>query len=369
MISFHFDMFLRGSLLSKTLSLFDCLQLLGSAQSAMPLRLQYDLGEPNSAWNWLERWTTSHAWGPLPQTKRAIDSKSKKSKGKLQNVDNETARSKRSVRRVSNNGTIHSSESGKSKRNPRKLSNYNIDPTQEQPQNEVDKVKRNLRKVSDSIVEINDQIQVETEKPNRGARKTLDSPTHVIQQQCINEYSEKMTEDKTIEISTPTEIEITATPVATKGLDDMLHDIHPAVELPPLESQSEDENISVTNGDSTLNEDQVSNENQKNIKRRASFPAKQENLENGSEKTPKLPSYMQATESAKAKLRGQSSPRFGQDVEEKIALTRRHSLSSATNGKLSSVSPRTQRFVQASGKGGIKNDRSHLSSKDGKKKK
>jgi hypothetical protein len=74
---------------------------------------------------------------------------------------------------------------------------------------------------------------------------------------------------------------------------------------------------------------------------------------------------MAATESAKAKLRMQGSPRFSEDRVEKNNITRRHSLPSSTNSKISSESPRTQRAVHGSGKGGNKSDKSLLSSRDG----
>ena len=76
---------------------------------------------------------------------------------------------------------------------------------------------------------------------------------------------------------------------------------------------------------------------------------------------------MAATESAKAKLRAQGSPRFGQDETEKnnTAGSGRHSLPSSTNKKISSYSPKTQRSVPAGGKGGNKSDRTVPSSKAG----
>ncbi|KAL0431704.1 UNVERIFIED_CONTAM: hypothetical protein Sradi_0796400 [Sesamum radiatum] len=45
---------------------------------------------------------------------------------------------------------------------------------------------------------------------------------------------------------------------------------------------------------------------------------------------------------------------------------RRHSLPASTNGKLSSLSPRIQKPVQANGKGGGKTNRSMSSSRDDK---
>ncbi|KAI3963449.1 hypothetical protein MKW98_022871 [Papaver atlanticum] len=342
-------------------------KLLGSSQSAMPLHLQYSMDEPNSYWSWLERWTIFHAWGPLPRTKKFADSKSQKNK--VNNVEAHTARSKRTVRKVPSNGSVHSSsESAKPKRNLRKVPNHSVDPAPEQPQNEVDKVKRNLRKVSNSTIETatNDQLPLEIEKPIRSVRKASSPAAPVVPEQSNGDCADKMSADAAIEIIHQSDKEIVGTPVETDQLDDVTHDSPPAVELPHQEIHSESENIPVSNGESiSKEEDLATNENQKDMKRRSSFPAKQEDLEIGSPKTPKLPSYMQATQSAKAKLRGQGSPKIGHDGEEKSILTRRHSLSSsASNGKLSSASPRAQRL--SSGKGGIKTDRSLSASKDEK---
>ncbi|KAE8697645.1 IQ-domain 28, putative isoform 3 [Hibiscus syriacus] len=64
-------------------------------------------------------------------------------------------------------------------------------------------------------------------------------------------------------------------------------------------------------------DDSMNNENQKSS-RKAFNPANQDHTENGPQISPPLPSYMAATESAKAKLRLQGSPRSGQDGDDKI---------------------------------------------------
>nr|AFK43723.1 unknown [Medicago truncatula] len=74
---------------------------------------------------------------------------------------------------------------------------------------------------------------------------------------------------------------------------------------------------------------------------------------------------MAATESAKAKLRAQGSPKVVQDGSEKNNSARRQSLPSPTNSKISSHSPRTQRPVHSGGKGGHKSDKAASSSRDG----
>ena len=113
--------------------------------------------------------------------------------------------------------------------------------------------------------------------------------------------------------------------------------------------------------------DLTGNENQKPT-RKISNLTKQENGEDGIKNSPKLPSYMAATESAKAKLRAQGSPRFGQDGTEKnntAGGSGRHSLPSSTNNQISSHSPKPQRSVPAGGKGGNKSARTVPSSKAG----
>ncbi|MED6123419.1 IQ-domain [Stylosanthes scabra] len=101
-----------------------------------------------------------------------------------------------------------------------------------------------------------------------------------------------------------------------------------------------------------------------NCQRRASLPANFSDQDSELHSTPQLPSYMAPTESAKAKLRAQGSPRFAADLLDKNAMTRRHSLSSSFNSKSGSFSPRAERLVALSSKGAIRSDRSLSSSRD-----
>ncbi|CAH8355300.1 unnamed protein product [Eruca vesicaria subsp. sativa] len=74
---------------------------------------------------------------------------------------------------------------------------------------------------------------------------------------------------------------------------------------------------------------------------------------------------MALTASAKVRVRGgQRSPRMGQEKLEKNGITRRHSLPSGANGKLSTMSPRAHRLLIASAKGSMNSDISFSSSKD-----
>ncbi|KAL5553922.1 hypothetical protein UlMin_041323 [Ulmus minor] len=153
--------------------------------------------------------------------------------------------------------------------------------------------------------------------------------------------------------------------------DDPVDKLLPSLDLQPLEIIGKSEDIEEINPELDSKPECISNVTQKTSQRRASLPAKFEPQENGvhntpaTPTTPKLPSYMAPTESAKAKLRAQGSPRFSRDVIEKNAITRRHSLSSSTNSRLTSLSPRAQKLVHATGKGAIRGDRSLSSSRDG----
>ncbi|PIA62576.1 hypothetical protein AQUCO_00200526v1 [Aquilegia coerulea] len=388
-------------------------KLSSSSPNTKPLSLQYGMGDPNSAWSWLERWSKIRVWEAPQQPKKIVDSKC-------------NSKPKRSVRKVSapkiDSGSIRStSASEKPKRHMRKVLAHPVDLARESSQNELEKVKRNLRKVSNSTNETSDINGVEIEKPKRVPKKTSGSPAPDVlgtsmcepaqtekpkpnpiiskapgsnsvsgdqleaegeKLKCIAEKSlgllpsdvpdqdivesaEKMKKDAPEASFKQPEEEGTPKPLLDDEIVYVSNDVHPALDSSPLEILEKNEVTHMENGNLVLNTDQPSNEHQKTSKKRASLPAKQDHPETGLQNTPKLPSYMQATESVKAKLRAQGSPISGPDVtDQNGGLARRLSLPSPINGKMSSLSPRTQR-PQANSKGMIKNNRSILSSKDG----
>lgn len=347
-------------------------KLLASSPTVMPLHLQYDSAEPNSDFYWLQCWSASHFWKPIPQPRQVPDSKSQKKQGNPLAIETETGRPKRSVRRipamnVDSVSAQSTTEFEKPKRNFKKLSSRPADPVLEHPQNELEKVKRNLRKVHNPVVESSAQPGNETEKPKQSMEKMSSTPGHDVLEQSMGDSAEKMNMETPVTVSKLPEVETTTEPPAVIWVNeasDSLHNDQTVVELHPVENSGKDENIPVANEELSSKEDAISNENQKSS-RKASIPAKPERAENGLESSPKLPSYMATTQSAKAKLRAQGSPRLGQDVPEKNNITRRHSLPSSTNGKMNSLSPKTQKPVQGNGKGGNRSERSILSSKDG----
>ncbi|GLT65469.1 hypothetical protein SLA2020_379010 [Shorea laevis] len=334
-------------------------KLLASSSTMTPLRLHYDAEDPNSVENWLERWSGTQFWKPVPQPKKKVESKSQKKQVNGHAVESETARPKRSVRRIpaANLDSVTvpaTSEFEKPKRNLRKVSSHPAEPVQENPQNELEKVKRNLRKVHNPVVDNSVQTEVESEKPKQNLEKAS-SPTSLdVAEKSLNSSFEKMLKEATPELPKTPEVEITSGPLELNELPDQSNGDHATFNTNLLmEESGQDENIPVTNGELNHMEDPITNEIPK-TSQKTSTPAKQDRSENVPRSSPTLPSYMAATESAKAKLRLQGSTKSGQDGSDQNSLNRRHSLPSA-NSKISSQSPRTQRLVQSGSKGGNKN--------------
>lgn len=343
-------------------------KLLASSPSDKPLCLCYDPGEPNSAWLWLERWMKSQFWDPHSQLKRNVQSKSETKRSNSQTIENEKVMSKRNVRKsartnIENNSSRLALESERPKRNPRKVSSLSVDSVQEHPQSDIEKVKRNTRKVPNSVKEVSERLEVDNEKPKRSLKRASTSALPDVSTQFTDDSVDKST-DATVSVAKQSDVDTNLKlPEVVSTVDELLD--HPASDLQPVESDGKIENIQETAKDINPTDDQLNNENQKASQRRGSLPAKIDVQENGLHSTPKVPSYMAPTESAKAKLRGQGSPRFAQDGIDKNGTTRRHSLPSSTNGKLSSLSPRVPRLVQTAGKGVVRADRSLTSSRDG----
>ncbi|PWA74844.1 IQ-domain 29 [Artemisia annua] len=315
-------------------------KLVASSSTTMPLNLQYDPAEPNSVKNWLERWSSSHFWEPLPRRNKNLNLKSKRKPTSLQSKETETGRPKRSIRRVpaSNLDKNNSSGNEKPKRTARKVSTLQAEPVHKQSHTELEKVKSNLRKISLSGVGGSKRPEVANEKLSASLDEVLVSQPPSDPKECPNE---KVNDIRLIVPKQPEPESLPAPP---------LGDAYPPVEPPPVETNGNVENV-----------ESDGKENQK-TRRRKSFPAKQDNPENISQKAPTVPSYMAATESAKAKLRAQAAAKAAEDGAEN-GFVRRHSLSNST-GKLSLQSPRVQKPLQANGKGGTKTNKPQISPRD-----
>ncbi|GMJ04720.1 IQ-domain 28 [Hibiscus trionum] len=320
-------------------------KLLASSPTVIPLGLQYGPEEPNSSWQWLQRWTKLRFWGSPSKPIRSGKTKS-------------------SVRKLSNgkvvNGSSHStSEYEKNKQGLRRVSgNSAADSVRKHPQNELERVKRNLRKLSNSSKEVSDKSDVVNDKTKKTLKKPSSSNDSDVSE---HEYAEKMRDVPAV-LSKLSNLEAD---LKLSSEDASLDEpnVYPAVDVPHAENNGKIEHMPVTEELSSKDE-QVSDESSKANQRRASFPAKIDNQTNGFNNNPKVPSYMAPTESVKARLRGQGSPRFTHEIVEKDGLNRRHSLPSSTNNNTGSLSSRAQTRVRVAGKGSIFNDKSQSSSKD-----
>lgn len=360
--------------------------------------MHYVQGEPNSAWNWLERWTRSLFWKPFTQPKKTVvDYKSQQRNGGYA-METESVKSKRTLRR---NATTNSDTFGPTsittKRNFKKVTSLPVETVQEHPQGELEKVKRNLRKISNSVSQpSSDQAEIEADKPRNSVRRLSASAAKVPEDEAAisaekikkNNVAAVTTSDAKPEVefySKPAPVPKHKEPYLYPSPNTDLHiktkkscseielkmDVvpkHGEVDMPLntdndyLEAKLQsplNENGFVKgksqvslNSEKTSNEEEVCQENQKTNKRRVSLSVKPEYKEDGLQKAPNLPSYMAATKSAKAKL---SPRRLSSDGAEKYCSTRRHSLPSATNGKLSSA--QTQRPVAVNGRV-LKSDKS-----------
>lgn len=313
-------------------------KLVASSHSTMPLSIQYDPAEPNSAPKWLHRWSSSHFWEPLPRPKKMPDSKPKRKQTKLQPEEPETGRPKRSILRVPaanpESNPIKSSESEKPKPTSRKASSHQPESVDEHSHNELEKVKRSLRKIS-----------VSTEKPPIGLDRASVSPNPDASEPGVVQPFVELNDAKTEPPKPEPE------PLPVPPLEAKLQDGDRAVEPPAGEA---DGNVELNSS-----ENHGSKENQK-TRRRRSFPAKQEYGESGLA----LPSYMAATESAKAKLRAQAVAKAAEDGGEN-GFIRRHSLPAST-GKPSLQSPRVQKPLQANGKGWNKSNKPQIFAREDK---
>lgn len=288
-------------------------------------------------------------------------------------------------------------ETDKVKRNTRRGSHSIVESTSDHPEVEMEKVKRNLRKVSNSMVDsTTDTPEIEAEKIKRSLRKVSNPTADAVSSDHLDAEAEipkrsfkkvpKATLDATSDQTSmqttalnSTDIGIHDEPVKLVSSDhfsfDPLHkeletissvqEVSPARQPSPPENITEEDELSqekkessVSNGDlapskhDTIDsmikiEPELPVTEQKTGRRRSSFgSAKADHSDNNLQGSPSVPSYMAATESAKAKLRAQASPRMSPDVQEKsTGMIRRHSLPSAPNLKQSSVSPRTHRVL------------------------
>jgi len=325
-------------------------QLLASSPSAVSPHLKYNPSEPNFAWEWLDRWTKSQFWVPSQEAQRS-DSVSDKQNGNSQTVETNKGQVKRNARKAPALRVGHDlvSDSNKHKRYPKKDSNPALHSAKEHPLKELEKKSSKKSQTQN----VSDKSEASNEKRTHITRKVSDqTKVNDIPEEDAGASSEKM---KYQAVSKSEECDLE--------------------KIPEEQAQEQDNNESCNGINSPLQPslmnskdggaiEELNDVKCKNFQRRASLPANFADHENVlHNNSPRLPSYMAPTESTKAKLRGQCSPRSVSDLADVSSITRRLSLSSSLSGKLGSFSPRSDRLAALSNK--IRTDRSLSSSRDG----
>ncbi|KAG2409488.1 Protein IQ-DOMAIN 31 [Vigna angularis] len=321
-------------------------KLLASSPYAVSPRLKYNTGEPNLVWEWLGRWTKSHFWVPLQEAQRS-DSVSDKKNGSSQTVETNKGQVKKNARK----GTPHDlvSDSNKHKRYPKKDSNPALHSAKEHPPKELEK--RSSKK--SQIQNVSDKSEASDEKRRLMVRKVSDhTKVNDVPEEDAGASSEKM---KYLAVSKSEECDLGKSLIQQAQEHDNNEPCNGTNSpLQPSLMNSKDGGVI----------EELNDVKSKNFQRRASLPANFTDLENVlHDNTPRLPSYMAPTESTKAKLRGQCSPRSVSDLADVSRITRRLSLSSSLSVKLGSFSPRSDRLAALTNK--IRTDRSLSSSRDG----
>ncbi|EOA23708.1 hypothetical protein CARUB_v10016916mg [Capsella rubella] len=367
------------------LSMID--KILVSSPTTLPLKMQFSPENPNSAKVWLERWTQLQVWAPGPLVVKNLIPKSQTKKRSFQAVETEKGKLKRGVKKPvgalitgNSSGNRSTTENEKPKRTVRKASTLG----KELSRTENDKSKQSSRKSTSTIKE-RSSVEAKEEKPRISLKKASLS-------NGIEKATRKSAEKKK-EIADSVQKELSVDEVSAAVVDapeDEKMNLIPETvskesnldkdEQSPVLDNMEQEDLKTAERDDKAEEEiqepdgqissengNVASENTKPNDRRASLPAKIENHHQDDGLTQsgrKIPSYMAPTASAKARIRGQGSPRITQEKPEKNVTTRRHSLPPAANGKLSTMSPRAHRLLIASAKGSMNSDRSFSSSKD-----
>ncbi|KQK09473.1 protein IQ-DOMAIN 31 isoform X1 [Brachypodium distachyon] len=356
-------------------------KLLSAPVLAQALRFQYDERDPNSAYNWFERWTISCIWKAVSLPKRVADGKPQGRKTSYA-METKSAKLKRNVRKSSaatgETQTNMTPEPEKPKRNPRKFSSSPADSVPDSQLSELEKVKRNLKKAANSMAEaskISNSMAEASKVPNPKAHasKVSNSVADVPKvsnsmveaskmPSLVNGISDHQDDQcekalqSAFDASFPPETQDSHSGnlLDNSNVDTLVRDIEHDLETPfspaligekvnepNIVAQSDEvmllQNIANKDGKKEQTRDKeepLSNGNLRTSKRRSSF-SNSGYPESGTKTTPvpaRQPSYMAATESLKAKLRGPPILDYDSPVD-KNSFTRRQSLPSAANNR------------------------------------
>ncbi|AEE29154.1 IQ-domain 28 [Arabidopsis thaliana] len=208
------------------------------------------------------------------------------------------------------------------------------------------------------VLEEGDNIESSGKEKDTGDSVQIESEGKVLEGGDNIEFGEK---EKDKADAVPIEFDIVKdekSPVLDRTEEDELKTAETSDKAEALKCA--DVKVSSENGN-------VGSDNTKQSEKRALLPANIDKQDDGLTLSGrKIPSYMAPTASAKARVKGEASPRFAQAKTEINGALRRHSLPSPANGKLSTttMSPRAQKLLLASAKGSMNGDKSFTSSKD-----
>lgn len=330
--------------------------------SPKPLYLQYDSTDPNSITSWLDRWSVSNFWKAV-STKPGCSTLLDQNQSTQSVFTPETSRAKHNNKLPSahvDNGSTPPFDFERSKGTFRKPTIHSVEISDpEAARSELEKVKRSLRKAHESAFP--PAAEDDKHKPTQSSDNTFANSGQVPEQNK-SVAAENKTEDSYDTLPTMVDVEASAEhSKPTETIDSMLS-LQTSINTKPLDNATENDKLYTENEYSSVKQDMLDKENQK-VNLKDSSQLKHESAQNSSSKQLKIPSYMLATKSAKAKLRD-TSALFEQEVSEESHSTRRHSLSSVTGTKLTSL-PNTQKLIPPNRKTKNKRDKSVTASKDG----
>ncbi|CAM0882411.1 unnamed protein product [Alopecurus aequalis] len=343
-------------------------KLLSSPILVQALHIQYDERNPNSAYNWLERWTVSSIWKPVSERKIVADGKPQVRKASYA-METQSAKLKRNVRK-SSAATAETQpnifEPEKSKRNPRKFSGAPADSVPDSQLSELEKVKRNLKKATNSMAEAskisNSKAALKvynstTDGPNvsdsMAESSKISSLLNGVSGHHDNQFEKALPSACEASFPLQTQDHHSGNLLKNSNMDKLVPDINYDLETsflteekfsaPTIVAQADEvmERRILDNADDTTEKKEETRSKEEPLsngkvrtKRRSSF-SNSEYPESETKNTPvppRKPSYMAPTESLKAKLRG--PPRLDAELPvDKNSFTRRQSLPSALNNR------------------------------------
>uniref|UniRef100_A0ACD5VU75 Uncharacterized protein n=2 Tax=Avena sativa TaxID=4498 RepID=A0ACD5VU75_AVESA len=334
-------------------------KILSSPTLIQALHFQYDERNPNSAYNWLERWTIGCIWRPISKQKIVADGKPQVRKASYA-METHSAKLKRNVRKSSSTtveAQTNTVEPEKSKRNPRKFSSLPADSVPDSQLSELEKVKRNLKKATNSMVEAS-KISNSKADASKVANSITDEPKISDSMADSSKISSVLNgisshHDNRCEKELQSACEASFPPgTHNPHSGNLLENSNTETPFlteenfnePPIVAQADEvmEMQNLDNGDDTIEKKEETRykeeplfNGQLRTKRRSSF-SNSEYPESETKNTPvppRKPSYMAPTESLKAKLRG--PPRLDFDLPvDKNGFTRRQSLPSAPKNRV-----------------------------------